>query len=64
MSPERRSHEVYLQDRWQGDGYIESPDGLHNEYGRFTLTGCTLSDLGQRRSTNPNDDGYWDWTAR
>jgi hypothetical protein len=52
----------YVRDRWEGTDYIDSSAGFHNDYGRFTLTGCTLADLGARGSSNPHDDRFWDWT--
>ena len=49
----------YVRDRWEGldyydRDYYDRADGFHNDYGTFTLTGCTLYDLGTRK-------GEWDW---
>ena len=45
--------------------YVRDTYGHENveiQNGRFTLTGCTLADLGARGSSNPHDDRFWDWT--
>jgi hypothetical protein len=50
----------YVKGRWEGVDYIDSADTFHNDYGRFTLTGCKLSDLGSRI---PCDDYFeWHWS--
>ncbi|HKD62355.1 MAG TPA: hypothetical protein VKB47_17965 [Terracidiphilus sp.] len=56
----------YVRDRWQGVEYMHSgdpaPRAFHTDYGRYHLAGCTLADLGRRRSSDPHSDEFWDWT--
>jgi len=51
----------YVKSRWEGAEYIDTPREFHNDYGRFTLYGCALKDLGHRNGA-AGTDGYWDWT--
>jgi hypothetical protein len=53
--------QTYVRDRWQGADYIDGPASFHTDYCAFTLTGCTLADLGARRSNDYRADDYWTW---
>jgi hypothetical protein len=48
----------YVRGRWEGVDYLDGPAHFHNDYGHFTLTGCTLADLGHR---DPADVWTWLW---
>jgi len=52
----------YVKGRWQGVEYMDSLTCFHNDFGHFFLKNCSLSDLGQRGSTDASSDAYWDWT--
>ena len=47
--------QAYVKARWQGVEYIPGLGDFHTDYGYYTLTGCTLADLGARKDE-------WDWT--
>jgi hypothetical protein len=51
----------YVKDRWEGPDYMDGTTFWHNDYGHFTLKGCTLLDLGNRRSWDTKSDDYWVW---
>jgi hypothetical protein len=50
----------YVEAHWQGADYLDGSTEWHNDYGRFSLAGTTLYELGSRAGAYPSD-GYWDW---
>jgi hypothetical protein len=45
----------YVKGRWEGTDYQDSAASFHNDYGIFTLRGCTLADLGIGKFVPPAD---------
>jgi len=51
----------YVKARWQGADYIDSTNSFHTDYARYTLSGCTLADLGHRGPAGTDDWYEWTW---
>lgn len=53
----------YIKQRWPGLDYVRAPHIITSDSynAQWELTGCTIYDLGNRKSFNPEDDGWWDW---
>jgi hypothetical protein len=50
--------QIYCRDRWEGLDYMDNDHQFHNDYGRFTLEGCNLFQLGRQSLT---DEYSWVW---
>ncbi len=52
--------QIYVQERWQGVEYMDSPSSFHTDYVAYRLSGCTLHDLGGSKGPYGTDE-YWQW---
>lgn len=56
----------FIKQRWPGLDYLRGPQIITSDSynAQWELGGCTIYDLGQRGSFDPQEDAYWEWTWR